>query len=526
MMKNKINPSKIANFIATSERDEVLDLGGFSINKKERKRFIHLIKASKHLQWSHNSCTTHKGVSVKGFAFWNGVQPIETKVGVMRFALLVIYRNANECQLYAIPMGKMGKHQKFPNIELSSDEIAAYRFIADSISDPLQEAPMLKLTHPAKKDICSNRDSWQDRMNGEDLLVLLEKHRWLLGAICCTLDVQLRSFRKLSEAPLAIYNFTMTTGDVQANANLRDALSAMNFSAAPSYMGARVPEIYLRNRADLEDWRRYCDRLVLICTATGSLLSPLLGEIDERERIRYNGGILPPCLPTVPVVQCRTIFCRNWVADIIIPPNEPRLTSMDLDTLRSAVATVINRKFAQAIYDGWRRQMASPQAYRYDAFESWRNEIILKFFYALFADNNELLAKALELLEDERMVMEKEREAREDTIKRALNLIADHSRYEREIVDRPTSKDEAKRLLDIEKTAVAFRFCPTKGKNTKDHFLAFTRISLQRLLAREGCGAELLDAVLDAAEKSELLDQRRRTIKLGKETMTFITFCT
>ena len=113
---------------------------------------------------------------------------------------------------------------------------------------------------------------------------------------------------------------------------------------------------------------------------------------------------------------------------------------------------------------------------------------------------------------------------REQLISKAIELINTPSRFEREIIDRPDSKAAAVQQMDDEQAAVAFRFRPTKGEDYGMHFLAFTRASLLRLLTRVGCGPELLDALLDAAEKSGLLDQRGRTIKLGKETGQFVTF--
>ena len=116
-------------------------------------------------------------------------------------------------------------------------------------------------------------------------------------------------------------------------------------------------------------------------------------------------------------------------------------------------------------------------------------------------------------------------EEREQAIGRALDLFFDPSRFAREICERPRSKAEARAQLEENGQAVAFRYCPAKGNHAGQMLLAFTPVSLRRLLRRVGCGEELYDAVLDAAAKSGLLAERSCTIRVGQDTITAVTFC-
>ena len=109
-------------------------------------------------------------------------------------------------------------------------------------------------------------------------------------------------------------------------------------------------------------------------------------------------------------------------------------------------------------------------------------------------------------------------------ISKAIELINTPSRFEREIADRPDSKEKARRLLDVDQKAVAFWYQPASGNNKGRQFLAFSTESLKRLIRRVGCGEELYDAVLAQAERSGILDQCNRSINLGGSTFNAITF--
>lgn len=378
--------------------------------------------------------------------------------------------------------------------------------------------------HPAKQDILWQRNRWREEPNRAALIEILRQRDWLLPVIAAALDVQLRSFKFFRDGPLGIYNFTASGNDLQADENFCLALRALNFTTAPSFMGTAVPEIIVRDKDDLHAWRSCPDRLVLLRTATGSLLKPLFDEIDERERMRCCGGLLPPRLQTVPIVRSKSILHRRFVADTTLPKGEEALTAGEQDDLRSAMRLALNGKVAQEVYDQWRRQMASPKAYRMDPFLAWTKVLQTVFLRSLFASEPDLLEEALVLQKDTQDMREQAEQERTQTINNALALISKPSRYEREIIDRPKSKSEAKCLLDDEQSAVAFRFRPSRGDDAGRNLLAFSTTSLKRLLKRAGCGDDLYDATLAKAEQQGLLDQRSRTIRLGEDSFSAVTF--
>ena len=137
-----------------------------------------------------------------------------------------------------------------------------------------------------------------------------------------------------------------------------------------------------------------------------------------------------------------------------------------------------------------------------------------------------MLDEALTLLRDTQAKQEQTGLEREQLIAKAIEMIGSSSRFEREIIDRPKSNKEARRLLDKDQEAVAFHFQPTKGDDAGRQFLAFSAESLKRLLKRAGCGEELYDAVLAQTERLGMLDQRNRTISLGQGSFTAVTFYT
>lgn len=516
---------KLIRTAAAVQAKQVIVLPPEAVPPKESKKLRRRVKAARDLHLESGVIWHSSGVSVPAIASWIGIIYVVLNETGYRYRLLAVDAHGRR-SLFAVPIRMLDKIDALPSMGYSAAEVKLLRLVADEVSghQAVREY-RIAVPHPAKKDIERQRNQWCEDLDRTFLLKILCNRAWLLPVAAAALDVHLRSFKLFRDGPLFAYNFIAHSGDMQADENFLAALQALNFSSAPSFMGMAVPEIILRDKEDLNAWRSFPDRLVLLRTATGSLLTPLFDEIDERERLRYCGGVLPPRLQTVPIVRSKTIFHRRFAADTTLPKGEKALTSAEQDTLRSAMRIALNRKVAQVVYDQWRSQMASATAYRIDPFAAWREMLEITFLTILFANEATLFAQALRLLTDTQFRHEQVEQERTQKIKEALELISTPSRYEGEITDRPDSKAAVRQYLDEDQNAVAFRFSPVRGPDIGRVFLAFTRTSLQRLLARVGCGAELLDAVLNAAEKSGLLDQRGRTVKLGKEALPFITFC-
>lgn len=516
--------SDLLRAVAAGQTNEVIVLTEGPSPAKQLRRLRKRLEASTVLSLDNGIVRSASGSTAPAIASWKGRVSITCGGHCYRYRLLALDRQQRRT-LYAIPAALAHGSWQLPNIDLCPTETAVLRATADEISSDKADCEwFFEVPHPAKADIRHNRKHWNGTADPAALFSLLREQPWLLQVIAAALDAQLRSFEPLCDAPLGSYNFTIRGSEPQADDALYQVLQALNFSmTADCFTSAAPPEIRVQATGDLRIWRGCPDRLVLIRTATGSLLQPLLDEISDRERVRSLGGILPPRLPTVPIVRCKSVLCRPFVIDIELSGTR-LLRGDEQDLLRSAMRQMLYRDIAQAMAEDWREEMRQPEAYRLDPFRVWCDTIISCFLMMHTGKDNEFRQQARELLADTQAAQAAAEQTRTETIGRALALLRDPDRFAREIIDRPDSKAAAVQQLDDEQTAVAFRFRPAKGEDSGMHFLAFTRASLLRLLIRVSCGTELLDALLDAAEKSGLLDQRGRTIKLGKETGQFVTF--
>lgn len=521
---SKESKDELVYTAATVRSNHVIALRPEPIPPKESKKLRRRLKASHNLHLENGAVWHSSGASVSAIASWVGIVQITVNESCRRYRLLAFDR-CGERSLFAIPIDIVDQFDTLPSTDYSAGEVKLLRLMADEVSG--QEATReyyIALPHPARRDILWQRDRWCEEPDREALIEILRQRDWLIPVIAAALDVHLRSFKIFRDGPLGIYNITLSSNDLQADKNFCSVLRALNFTAAPSFMGMAVPEIFVRDKDDLRAWRGCHDRLILIRTATGSLLTPLLDEIDERERLRSCGGILPPRLPTVPIVRCKAVLNRPFVVDVVLPKGEKTLSTVEQDMLRSAMALAVNRKVAQAVYNRWRERMSAPHAYRMDGFAVWAEVISTEFLRAVFSGPSGLPSQALKLFSDSQAEQAQAEQEREQLISKAIELINTPSRFEREIADRPDSKEKARRLLDVDQKAVAFWYQPASGNNKGRQFLAFSTESLKRLIRRVGCGEELYDAVLAQAERSGILDQCNRSINLGGSTFNAITF--
>ena len=101
---------------------------------------------------------------------------------------------------------------------------------------------------------------------------------------------------------------------------------------------------------------------MILRTATGTVLRPLLDKLDDYHRQNCFGGVLPQRLSTVPIVRSRTIFDRADTVDIELPPAIECLTEEDLDLLRIAVARTLKKSNACEVRRRWSSTMNSRAA--------------------------------------------------------------------------------------------------------------------------------------------------------------------
>ena len=505
----------ITRSIAAGQTDNIIPLGSSDLTRRFEKHFIKLIEADETLIWDAENTTASNGCTVPGFAFWAGVQATQMAGFTHRHRILALVR-PDGCCAYAIPVPKLEGTFKLPDIELTAGELDSYLRIANSIT-PAPAEYTVQCPRPAKDAVKSNRGEWRgEELNFEALGQLLQQHAdWLFPVITAALDVQLRSFAPCAEVPIFAYNFTIKKPNLQAEQAITRAFTALNLTTEGAACNSAPPQITVLDSGDLADWSGCRDRLVLLRTSTGAPLKPLFDALDECERQTRFGGVLPRRLSTVPIVRSRTIFDRSDTVDIELPSSINSLTNYDLDLLRIAAAHTLTKANAAEVYRRWYGPMTSLARYQLDPFEVWRDAVVRVFLEANLPSHGMAFTAAYDGLETTQASQLRAEEEREETLRRALELLGDQSRYEDEIIPKPATADEATRLLDEEQTAVAFRHTPTKGPECGQHFIIFSNASLFRLLKRVNMDELLFDAFKKRAVAMGLLSKKSWPVKIG-----------
>lgn len=508
----------ITRSIAAGQTDNIIPLGSSDLTRRFEKHFIKLIEADETLMWDAENTTASNGCTVPGFAFWAGVQATQMAGFTHRHRILALVR-PDGCCAYAIPVPKLEGTFKLPDIELTAGELDSYLRIANSIT-PAPAEYTVQCPRPAKDAVKSNRGEWRgEELNFEALGQLLQQHAdWLFPVITAALDVQLRSFAPCAEVPIFAYNFTIKKPNLQAEQAITRAFTALNLTTEGAACNSAPPQITVLDSGDLADWSGCRDRLVLLRTSTGAPLKPLFDALDECERQTRFGGVLPRRLSTVPIVRSRTIFDRSDTVDIELPSSINSLTNYDLDLLRIAAAHTLTKANAAEVYRRWYGPMTSLARYQLDPFEVWRDAVVRVFLEANLPSHGMAFTAAYDGLETAQASQLRAEEEREETLRRALELLGDQSRYEDEIIPKPATADEATRLLDEEQTAVAFRHTITQGSASGQRFVVFSNSSLFRLMQRVGLDELMYDTLKKRAAEIGLLVRLSKPVKFGQTT--------
>lgn len=506
---------RVSKSIAAGQSGKVIALGPGSLTKQAERQLIRCIEADENLTWDGENTTTSDGCTVPGFAFWDKVQATELAGYTYRHRLFAIVR-PSDCHVYAIPAELAERKFALPDIELADSELEAYLRIAASIT-PAPTEYTVHCPRPAKDAVKSNRGEWRDEeLNPEALGQLLRQHAdWLFPVITAALDVQLRSFAPCAEIPVFIYNFTIKKPNLQVEKVFSSTFTALNLTTEGTACNSAPPQITVLDSGDLADWSGCRDRLVLLRTSTGAPLKPLFDALDECERQTRFGGVLPRRLSTVPIVRSRTIFDRSDTVDIELPSSIDSLTNYDLDLLRIAAARTLTKANAAEAYRRWYGPMTSLARYQLDPFEVWRDAVVRVFLEANLPSHGMAFTAAYDGLETAQASQLRAEEEREETLRRALELLGDQSRYEDEIIPKPATADEATRLLDEEREAVAFRHTPTRGPESGKHFIIFSNASLFRLLKRVNMDELLFDTFKKRASALAILVRQSYAVKFG-----------
>lgn len=504
--------------LAAGQTDAVVALGPGELNDRSARRFHKILNADEYLTWDGENTIISNGCTVPGFAFWAGVQATQLAGFTHRHRILALVR-PDGCCAYAIPVPKLEGTFNLPDIELTAGELDSYLRIANSIT-PAPAEYTVQCPHPAKDAVKSNRGEWRDEeLNPEALGQLLHQHaNWLFPVITAALDVQLRSFAPCAEVPIFLYNFTLKKPNLQADQAITRAFTALNLTTEGAACNSAPPQITVLDSGDLADWSGCRDRLVLLRTSTGAPLKPLFDALDECERQTRFDGVLPRRLSTVPIIRSRTIFDRSDTVDIELPLTIDSLTNYDLDLLRIAAARTLTKANAAEAYRRWYGPMTSLARYQLDPFEVWRDAVVRIFLEANLPSHGMAFTAAYNGFEDAQASQLRAEEEREETLRRALELLGDQTRFEDEIIKKPDTADEATRLLDEEQTAVAFRHTITQGSASGQRFVVFSNSSLFRLMQRVGLDELMYDTLKKRAAEIGLLVRLSKPVKFGQTT--------
>ena len=532
-MKYSICTSKILrSAVAAGQVEQVIPLGKVSFSKKRRKKkfehriekHIKRIKSDDRLQWADDCTTVPYGITVTGLAFWGDTQATVINSYTYRHRLLYLYR-PGDCRLYAIPMSLAERKFTLPDIELADGELEAYRYIADRIS-PKPDEITSTVNHPAKTAINNNGCKWKDKSLDLSSFsdMLKANSEWLTPILIAALDTQLRSFSGCDGIPVFCYNFTLKKVNLQADSNFIRVLTAMNFTVQNGACSAAPREITVQDNGDIEDWNGCHDRLVVLRTVKGGGLAPIFDKLDTYDRSRAYKGVLPPRLSTVPIIRSKTFFDRSDTVDCELPEVIPALTDAQLSWLRTAFSRVLTRENAADASKRWRDRMYHMCGFLRNPFEEWRDVLHRVFLDSVFPKQGQAKETAQTGFQTAQKRQKEAEEEREKILQDALDLVTDQSRYENEIIDKPTSREECKELLNSDQDAIAFRYVRTSGQYEGQHFIVFTDDSLFRLLKRVGMTKELYGPFKKRALKAGVMVMSSASARFGSLSLNGFWF--
>lgn len=524
-MKCSICTSKILrSAVAAGQVEQVIPLGGFKPRKWWRSECKKRIKADEQLQWHHGNVTTSDGITVPGFAYWDDTLATVVNGYTYRHRELCLCR-PDDGRSYAVPMSMVERKFKLPDIELADDELESYRYIADRISPKPKEITST-VNHPAKTAIKNNGCDWMNKPLdlGGFSDMLKANSEWLTPILIAALDTQLRSFSGCDGIPVFCYNFTLKKVNLQADSNFIRVLTAMNFTVQDGACSAAPREITVQDNGDIEDWNGCHDRLVVLRTVKGGGLAPIFDKLDTYDRSRAYKGVLPPRLSTVPIIRSKTFFDRPDTVDYELPEVIPALTDAQLGWLRTAFSHVLTKENAAGASKRWRDRMYHMCGFLRNPFEEWRDVLHRVFLDSVFPKQGQAKETAQTGFQTAQKRQKEAEEEREKILQDALDLVTDQSRYENEIIDKPASREECKKLLNSDQDAIAFRYVRTSGQYEGQHFIVFTDDSLFRLLKRVGMTKELYGPFKKRALKAGVMVMSSICAKFGNLSLNGFWF--
>lgn len=517
----KIWEKEACNLACSTQADEPHLLTTMWGSNKAIRKLQKRLRASENWQIANGIYHT-SGVSVPAIASWGDMIIVRVASQERRYGILHLDYFGMR-YIFAIPARTMGSTFELPGFDFSSAELQLLRLMANELRSAEDSREVLvTVKHPALKTARSQRSEWREvTVDRGRLLDLMYQEPLLLQVIAAAVDVQLRSFKRLKRAPLGVYHFQVAKGGACADKWLSQVLQAVTFVNERGKYGMGPIEIIMQAQADSKMCKCFPDRLVVVRTSTTSHLRPLL---DEMELAEANGKAgwnkVEKFMGTPIVISQGLLHCRKAV-DLLVPADITELSGEERDLLRAATAQVLSRETARNVLEQWEVSTSGMHAYRLDWFQIWRDILTKNIMQTWFGDSP-LWHRAQMLLHKTQQQQEQEEREREEKIVCAVELLGNPDRFKNQILtERPESKNEAEMCLRSD--AVAFQMTFQRGTDKGRTALAFTKDSLQRLLRGYGCSEMYYEAVLSRCEKLGLLDDKNRSITLGKETFNAVT---
>lgn len=491
--------------------------------EREIKRLKKRLRASENWQVYKDTIRGSDETPFNGIASWGTDVTMLLNGRECRFRVLQIDRLGLRTH-YAIPINMVDNFSSLPGIDLNTAEISLIKQMSNELSTTGPVAEIVRyISHPAKSALVENREQW----NGEkfDLLELLGMIRDNLpfrDTVIAALAAQYRSFLLGSELPEGIYNFVIPPQDRDSDVWFYDILQALTFVNNPGKNLAGPITITMKDADDLKRWKRCHERLAVLRTSTGTLLWPLLEEIEERDQFLRSGGPVYSPLPTVPISLTKSYLQHAQVVNIFLPRDPPTITDKQLDLLRAAMSRLLRRKIAKAAFEVLKESRTRPTAYRTNGFSHWHEILLETCLQTWFPEAEYQSDRNLILTNTQRQREEQERVIAEK-LQRALDLLTESSKYSDQIIERPSSHAEWDKA--VKNGALAFWYEPKSGNYKGTSLLAFTSDTLKKLIARVGCTEELYDAFCVRCRDKGLLNKDIGTIRLGRSgTISAVTF--
>lgn len=478
------------------------------------------LAASENWQLSGGTIWSCYGIELHAVASWGDIVSVQLGSYTHRFRILHLDRTGVR-MVFSIPIHAADSLSKLPDIELSSNELHALVQMADDLGICTgHREHIVRIKHPARDTLKLMRTAWSRKhWDEQQFLELLDRTPPLLPMFAAALDAQLRAFKSFRHAPLGIYHFQIPKGT--SDQWFFTVLSAITFTNTPGQIMDGPIQITLKDSKDWNRWRMCCGRLAIIQAPSVSSLWSLVEDAEEADRIQKSGGNPSLPFPTVPITLCTGVMHCPQAIDVVLPEAPPYLSASELDLLRTAIAILLEKEFAQEISTHWKRCSSSPTIYRENRFRLWQNLLCSRAIAHWFTnDKRSVCAKDLLRQRQEDHVQTEAK--RQEAIHRALHLLADPAQYDSQIIERPQSKESA--IQALSQNAMAFWYKPQKGADRGQSLLAFSEASLKRLLQQAECDETLYESFLRTCESEGLLDQRNRSITLGGETFNAITF--